>query len=224
MNNAKLSQRTQADERGIHCVRHSSIPPRRAGARPQGRPRSELANRAIIGTTLDMLAEGQTVTALSVEGIAARAKVGKATIYRRWAHKHSLILDAIGELDEPPVVMSQRSTREDLELITRELWKWALHSKSARVLPQLVGAQRSAPELLRRYDEVVIEPWRTLLRQALLRGTGTGEVRHDTDLDLAVKVLIGPPLTQLVLGFPDGRAHAPVVGLAYSGVAGELPR
>ncbi|MCG5446615.1 TetR/AcrR family transcriptional regulator, partial [Micromonospora sp. NIE79] len=53
--------------------------------RSPGRPRSIRADEAIIEATLDLLAEGSTIEALSIEAIATRAGVGKATIYRRWA-------------------------------------------------------------------------------------------------------------------------------------------
>src|SRR4030095_12401343 len=68
-------------------------------ARP-GRPRSERAERAIIEATLDLLAE-VGIAALSIEQVAARAGVGKATIYRRWPNKEALIIDAAASMKGP---------------------------------------------------------------------------------------------------------------------------
>src|ERR1043165_4470484 len=70
-------------------------------ARPPGRPRSERAARAIIDATLDLLAEEGGVTGVSIEAVAARAGVGKTTIYRRWPNKEALIIDALAALKEP---------------------------------------------------------------------------------------------------------------------------
>src|SRR5262249_5933040 len=58
-----------------------------------GRPRSPRADEAIIDAVLDLLAEGTTAEALAIETIAARAGVGKATIYRRWPNKEALLVD-----------------------------------------------------------------------------------------------------------------------------------
>src|ERR1700726_424948 len=63
-----------------------------AGAQ-RGRPRSAEADRSILAATLDLLAE-RGLDAMSIEEIAARAGVGKATIYRRWSSKGLLALDA----------------------------------------------------------------------------------------------------------------------------------
>src|SRR5580692_8228821 len=63
------------------------------GGAQRGRPRSAEADRAILAATADLLAE-RGLAAMSIEEIAARAGVGKATIYRRWSSKGLLALDA----------------------------------------------------------------------------------------------------------------------------------
>src|SRR5690348_16144333 len=64
-----------------------------AGAAPRGRPRSQEADRAILTATVELLAE-RGLAAMSIEEVAARAGVGKTTIYRRWPSKGLLALDA----------------------------------------------------------------------------------------------------------------------------------
>src|SRR5260221_12486896 len=66
----------------------------------RGRPRSEQADRAIIDATLEMFAESGA-EGLCIEKVAARAGVGKATIYRRWPGKEDLLLDAPAALQAP---------------------------------------------------------------------------------------------------------------------------
>src|SRR5262245_55241567 len=63
--------------------------------RSPGRPRSPRADEAIIEAVLDLMAEGTSVEALSIEAVAARAGVGKATIYRRWPNKDAFVVDAV---------------------------------------------------------------------------------------------------------------------------------
>jgi len=76
-------------------------PPAKPRTRPRpGRPRSEQAEQAIIEATLDLFAE-QGFEGACVEAIAARAGVGKATIYRRWPNKEELLLAAFSSLKSP---------------------------------------------------------------------------------------------------------------------------
>src|ERR1051326_7360110 len=70
------------------------------GQRRPGRPRSERADRAIIDAALSVFAESGP-EGLCIETVAARAGVGKATIYRRWPGKEELLLDAIAALQAP---------------------------------------------------------------------------------------------------------------------------
>src|SRR6516165_3387937 len=65
--------------------------------RRPGRPRSEQADHAILSAALDLFAESGP-DALCIEQVAAKAGVGKATIYRRWPGKEDMLLDAIGML------------------------------------------------------------------------------------------------------------------------------
>ena len=73
-----------------------------------GRPRSEEAHQAILAATLELLAEGG-YSALTVEGVAARAGVGKATIYRRWASKLPLVIEASKQINRPPEAPARAS-------------------------------------------------------------------------------------------------------------------
>jgi hypothetical protein len=69
--------------------------------RAPGRPRSARSEQAIIDAVLSMISEGVAIETLSVESIAARAGVGKATIYRRWSSKEQLVVDAVASLKLP---------------------------------------------------------------------------------------------------------------------------
>src|SRR5271163_2599111 len=72
----------------------------RGTTRRPGRPRSEQAEHAIIEATLDLFAE-QGFEGVCVESVAARAGVGKATIYRRWPNKEEMLLAALGSMKSP---------------------------------------------------------------------------------------------------------------------------
>src|SRR5579859_7686549 len=86
-----------------------------AGRRP-GRPRSALAERAILEATLELLAE-VGIEALSIEGVAARAGVGKTTIYRRWESKEELIVAAVRRLQVQAPIVDTGNFRADIQAI-----------------------------------------------------------------------------------------------------------
>src|SRR6478735_11661182 len=82
--------------------------------RRPGRPRSAAAEQAILDGALQELA-ANGVDGFSVEGVAARAGVGKTTIYRRWTNRDALILDALSALgEETQPVLAGVSVRDDL--------------------------------------------------------------------------------------------------------------
>src|SRR5918911_454834 len=78
-----------------------------------GRPRSARADEAIIDAVLDLLAEGPAAESMSIESIAARAGVGKATIYRRWPNKEALVVDAVTALKGPIPPIAGESVPQD---------------------------------------------------------------------------------------------------------------
>ncbi|MEW2385293.1 TetR/AcrR family transcriptional regulator [Micromonospora sp. NPDC047707] len=170
--------------------------------RSPGRPRSIRADEAIIDATLDLLAEGNTIEAISVEAIAARAGVGKATIYRRWPGKDALLRDALRTLKGGQPELSGRSVREDLMLLLGAVGH-NVDPRAARIMPCLVPAVNRSPEQYELYQNI-IEPRRALMREVLRRGTHTGELRADLDIEVTLAMLTGPMLVQRLLRWhPD---------------------
>ena len=64
---------------------------------PRGRPRSERSRRAILDAAAELLTE-RGYAAITIEGVAARAGVGKTTIYRWWSTKADIYIDLYSEL------------------------------------------------------------------------------------------------------------------------------
>src|SRR6059058_3780324 len=92
----------------------SSTVPADQERKAPGRPRSARADEAIIDAVLDLLADGTPAETLSIEAVAARAGVGKATIYRRWSNKESLIVDAVATVKGELPKLAGESLRDDL--------------------------------------------------------------------------------------------------------------
>jgi AcrR family transcriptional regulator len=165
-------------------------PPRRPG-----RPRSEHADQAIIDATLEEFARCGP-DGLCIEQVAARAGVGKATIYRRWPGKEDLLLEAIGALRTPLPQPQGRSVRADLTALVEALCKEVTDPRRARQFALLHGDGLKYPRLVARYNQLVMQPRRDFIALVLRRGLATGELREDTDVDAATFLLTGAVLAR----------------------------
>jgi AcrR family transcriptional regulator len=166
-----------------------------AAARRPGRPRSERADQAIIEAALSLFAESGP-EGLCIERVAARAGVGKATIYRRWPGKEDLLLDAITALKAPLPQPAGRSVREDLVALLDAMCQETADPRRAREFALLLGEGAKYPRLMARYVETVVEPRREVVRTVLHRGMASGELRPDLDVEAALFMLIGAVLVR----------------------------
>jgi AcrR family transcriptional regulator len=165
-----------------------------ANRRP-GRPRSEQAEQAIIEATLDLFAE-QGFEGVCVEAVAARAGVGKATIYRRWPNKEELLLAAFGSLKSPFPEPEGVSVRDDLLAMVEVMCADKADPRKARRYALLLGEGEKYPRLMARYKESVVQPRRDAMRAVIRRGVETGELRPDTDDEIAMLQLTGAIMAQ----------------------------
>jgi AcrR family transcriptional regulator len=195
-----------------------------SGRRP-GRPRSEQAEQAIIEATLDLFAE-QGFEGVCVELVAARAGVGKATIYRRWPNKEELLLAALGSLKSPLPEPKGVSVRDDLLAMVEVMCADKADPRKARRYALLLGEGEKYPRLMARYKETVVEPRREAMRAVIRRGIETGELRSDTDVEVAVLALTGAVIAQekSVDSTFDGDFAARVVDGLLLGLSPRTPR
>ena len=159
-------------------------------ARRPGRPRSERAEQAILDATLEAIAE-RGVDGVGCEDVAARAGVGKATLYRRWPGKEDLLIAAFASLKSPLPEPGGESVREDLIAMLGVMANDADDPRYARQFALLHDEGQRYPRLVKRYKEQVVEPRRDLIRSVLRRGVATGELRADTDIEIAMLALTG---------------------------------
>jgi AcrR family transcriptional regulator len=165
-----------------------------ASRRP-GRPRSEQAEQAIIEATLDLFAE-QGFEGVCVEAVAARAGVGKATIYRRWPNKEELLLAALGSMKSPFPEPKGASVRDDLLAMLTVMCADKADPRKARRYALLLGEGGKYPRLMARYKETVVKPRHDAIRAVIRRGIETGELRPDVDVEIALLALTGTVLAQ----------------------------
>lgn len=133
---------------------------------------------------------------VTCEDVAARAGVGKATLYRRYAGKEDLLIAAFASLKSPLPEPKGESARDDLIAMLDVMAKDADDPRYARQFTLLHGEGARYPRLVARFKEQVVEPRRETIRQVLRRGVKTGELREDTDVEIAMLALTGAMLSR----------------------------
>jgi AcrR family transcriptional regulator len=147
-----------------------------AGARGRGRPPSEQTERAILDATVDLLAEGG-LARLTMEEVASRARVGKASVYRRWPSKGTLAFDAFVTrfLERQPLV-DTGSLQGDLLAALRGWVRTVKDPATGRTLRGLLAEVQRDPELAEVWRERFLEPLRVRTRQIVANAVRRGEL------------------------------------------------
>jgi AcrR family transcriptional regulator len=165
-------------------------------ASPRPRSRSE---KAILDATRELLAEGG-VHGLTVEGVARRAGVAKTTIYRRWKGKRELALSVLIDMVETvAAVPDLGDTRRELVAFVDATVRILGSTLMGRVMQGLVSDLADDPELARAFQERVVALRIAEVRRVVERGIERGDLRPDTDVELAHELLFAPVYYRLLL-------------------------
>jgi AcrR family transcriptional regulator len=187
----------------------------------RGRPRSSEADRAILDAAVSLLDE-RGLAGMSIEEVAARAGVSKATIYRRWPSKGLLALDAfVGQFQSLQPQPDTGSLRGDL---TAALGSWVeavTTTPAGRMLRGLIAEAQHDDSLRAAWRDRVLEPLRVRHRALLDRAIARGEIQADVDQEVVLDLFFGAAQHRLLLG------HLPlsedfidrVVGIILDGIS-----
>lgn len=189
-------------------------------SRRPGRPRSERARQAILRAAADLLLDEGTAR-VSMDAVAERAGVSKATIYRWWPSKERLALDAL--LEWAATGSSPRDTgslRADLLSLVRPWVREIRRRPFARVIAELLTEAQSDPAFAEDYRRHFVEPRRAPMRAAFERAIARGEVPADLDVEVALDLIYGPVYHRLLHGHAPltDRFAATVIDLALAGI------
>jgi AcrR family transcriptional regulator len=170
------------------------------GRRPGGRPRSEKAHRAILDAArAELIEEG--FTRFRLEHVAARAGVGKATIYRRWPSKEALAGELLAELAAPHIaVVDSGDTRAELASCTDNALRAIRDTTFGPVVRALLSQIAINPGLGDPFRATVVQARRAEIARVVHRGIARGDLRPDVALHIATELLIGPVYFRLVFG------------------------
>ena len=166
--------------------------------RTPGRPRSEASHQAIIRATLELLLESG-YRGLTMEGVRARAGVGKATIYRRWSSKEELVRDAIVFMHDDVQAPDTGSLRGDYQGMASLVRSAAHRAGAATLMPRLLGETANNPELHTIFYDNLVEPRRAQMRTILQRAMARREIRDDVDIELIIDLFAGPVVYRLLI-------------------------
>jgi len=166
-----------------------------------GRPRSEKARAAILAATTDLLlAHG--LAAVSMDAVAERAGVSKATIYRWWPSKELLALDALYEetTASQPRRPDTGTLRGDLLALLQPWGRLVTGRPYGRLIAALVTQAQTDPAFGQQYRARFVEPRRDEARAVLRRAIERGEIPAGTRTEVALDLLYGPLYHRLLHG------------------------
>src|SRR5215212_843880 len=194
-------------------------------SRPPGRPRSSDLHRAILQAANELL-ESEGFAAVTVEAIAERAGVSKATVYRWWPNRAAVVMDGFLSIvsSEVPFPHTGRA-REDIRIHMRRLAE-AFSGKIGRTVAALIAEGQVDPELAEALHSRWLSVRRAEARGILELGIERGELREDLDLEVAVDVLYGPIYYRMLVGhapLDDDFANA-LADHIFSGLVARGPR
>ncbi len=200
--------------------------------RERGRRRSERSHQAIIVATQALLIE-VGYRELTIEGVAARAGVGKQTIYRWWPSRAALALEAY--LAGSDAVLQPRLYGGPPQKDVRELLDWLVavlvEPIGGRVVAGLIADLQHDPDLAERFRRDVVPERRRAMLEALARSRQRGEIRAEADIELATDALHGAVIYRLLVsgepldaGFTERLTQQVLDGITAPAVAHPLAR
>jgi AcrR family transcriptional regulator len=174
--------------------------------RSPGRPRSAVADEAILRAALELLAE-DGYRALTMERVRERSGVGKATIYRRYGSKEELVSAAIVHLNSDiPMPEDTGSILGDFAATAQTILAGAARTGALTLMPRLLSEVANDPEMHALFSEHLVEPRRRVVRGIVARAKERGEIREDVDPELAVDLMVGPFIYRLIMSGGDAAA------------------
>lgn len=165
----------------------------------RGRPRSAEVEPAVLAATLEVARE-VGITRLSMDDVADRAGVSKATIYRRWPSKEQLVLDALRSAVNPIDDVDTGSLRGDLEHYLGELARRYRTGAMSDVLPHLIEVA-CHDENVRSSLDGYVQSRRIPLRAIIERGRARGEVRGAVEVEALIDSILGAIIYRRLLSY-----------------------
>jgi AcrR family transcriptional regulator len=173
-------------------------------AKAAGRPRDARTTRRILDAALELGLE-LGFDGLTVEGVAARAGVGKTTIYRRWPDIWSVVVDAVLDEVNRTAPVEHRATARESFAVSMRLVAKSFRGHHGKILRPLIGRAQIDEALRKTLADRWLLARRKISREIVRRGIASGELREGLDPDVVLDALYGPLYHRLLLPY-DGDA------------------
>ena len=170
------------------------------GAEGGARPRVEGdREQEIFDAALEILAD-VGYDRLTMDAVATAARASKATLYRRWASKSALVIDALKAQKAPHPAVDTGNLRDDLLATYCGMGGQADQAQIA-ILASVVTAMARDEDFAEAFRRDIIGPKAAASAEIFARAQERGEIRDDVDLDVVVPALPGIALhRQFLLG------------------------
>ena len=179
----------------------TALPPTTSGqpaASTPGRKRSESARLSILAAAYELLVS-TGFQQMSIEGVASRANVGKATIYRWWRNKGVLAAEAFMHAVAPAIAFQESpSARAD---IARQMKGLSLvyRGRTGEILAEMIAHSQGDPGMREALFAGYLQPRRAAAKAVLQRGMDQGEFLPNLDLEMLVDALYGPLIYRMLI-------------------------
>lgn len=162
-----------------------------SGAQRVGRPRDSRVDHAILAATRELLAE-VGYAALTMDAVAARAGIGKAAIYRRYATRQEMVFAAAVHGRALTIPADTGSLRGDLTLLVRDIVASLGGPVTSAALPGLFADVTRDPGLAARFAETFVAAEQAYISEVLDRAGRRGELVRRPGLEVVHALLLGP--------------------------------
>ncbi|MED1792928.1 TetR/AcrR family transcriptional regulator [Brevibacillus nitrificans] len=185
----------------------------------RGRPRNVETHKSILSASYDLLLE-EGFKAVTVDKIAERAKVSKATIYKWWPNKAAVIMEgflyaATSRLPVPDT----GSTFQDIYDHATSLMRF-LTSREGNIIKELIGEGQLDPHLAQEYRERFFQPRRMQAKELFEKGKQRGDLKESLDVEVSIDLVYGPIFYRLLVTgdeLNDSYMHE-LVTIAFEGI------
>src|SRR6201988_3068882 len=165
----------------------------------RGRPRSEQSRAAALRATSELLHEVGP-RRMTVDEIARRSGVSKATIYKWWPNKSAVSIEAfLGQMMVDAPDPDTGSAYEDIRLVLRGMMHFYT-SPSGRVFAQLAAEAQFDPDAREHLRTYLVESRRDLVKAIWSRGVARGELHPDVDPAVAMDLMFGAAIYRMATG------------------------
>lgn len=164
----------------------------------RGRPRNVETHKSILSASYELLLENG-FGAVTVEKIAERAAVSKATIYKWWPNKAAVVMDGfLSAASERLPVPDTGSVLKDILIHATNLARF-LTSPEGKIIKELIGEGQFDSGLAEAYRTRYFLPRRLEAMQLMERGVQRGELKENLDIELCIDLIYGPIFYRLLV-------------------------